>query len=159
MLDSYANLSPVRPIAPARAAQFLADELCGDFPSSGNLPGEDWIEFSIVSIWDIGPIGWEGRAFRHPTESLIRVTLSAGESLFLLPNRGNSQLEAIGRYLRSGALVPKERHKGWTLESRPKRDTYRILCTNNLSLLLSLEVFDPLKEGPTIHIRATLVKP
>ena len=157
LLDSYCDLPPVRPITPKRATQFLADELCEEFPRTGVLPGEDWMEFSIVSIWDIGPIGLEGRAFRHPSEALIRVKLTAGESLFLLPARGNGQLEAIGRHLRSGAFISKERHKGWTLRSRPKRDTYRIMCSKNLKLILSLEVFDPLKECPTIHVRATLI--
>ena len=156
-LISYRQLPDVEPIKPAQAARFIAKELCESYPRSGVLPGENWLEFDIVDIWELGPIGMEGRAYRHPSEALVRVSLSNGENMFILPERGNSQFDAIQRHVIGGKLISKDRHNGWLLGSRPKRDRFKISCENNLRLILFIEVFDPLKETPAIHIRADLI--
>jgi len=157
-----------RPSA-AQMVALLRDELLpsygtGAFP---DLSGYD--EINIVSVWDYGPIGMEGRAWLHPKFRVVVVVLEGEvEPIFVVPDFTKSQVHNMRWFPLEGELekhcIPAEwtgtgvsfnrqiiRLTRWTGHCAIRITAQTAKPKDSIQSLIIRVTAEPLKEGDDVR--------
>lgn len=150
-----AALPPAKRTTPRRFSEFLVRELIDGFGDTGVWPTADWLAFDIVDVWDHGPIGLSGTAFRHPTLDIVMVEPDGEPPTFMLMDRSRPQFDRILAAL-SSDLLPKSRrhpsHRG------PRFADLPVSSPNGTRVLVSFVVTPASADPQAIHVRLSRVE-